>query len=268
MNYGNHRDHLDILIWSERQNDHIYWSFHWTWSFLAKNLPNGILVTAVWTMSIHQLFTLCRKLNLIYYLAHLPILGYAVLSFVVNMSLLGFLNRRVLDWKLLDKSSHCRGIQKKYPTLHLPWSNWIQWMLSALGMNSFLYGRLAPLRLWPISVCQPRPFLQYQLNNDPSEQVRTYCQDGGPGSWSLELSRILFWLIHHCVTWMLHGISVGKHLAFPRTQPTVRQRSPTLEAGAFAVDCSLEVGWDMSPENTEAFQKERSLPSSVFEQRC
>ena len=33
-------------------------------------------------------------------------------------------------------------------------------------------------RLWR-DVCELRPFLQYQLNNDPSEQVRTYCKDGG-----------------------------------------------------------------------------------------
>ena len=26
-----------------------------------------------------------------------------------------------------------------------------------------------------------RPFIGYQLQNDPAEQVRNYCNDGGPG---------------------------------------------------------------------------------------
>jgi len=78
-----------------------------------------------------------RKLNLIYYLAHLPILGYAVLSFVVNMSY----------------------------TEEIP--------------NT-------PFTLIELNAVDAEPFLQYQLNNDPSEQVRTYCKDGEAGAFAVD----------------------------------------------------------------------------------
>eukprot|EP00434_Breviolum_minutum_P023815 symbB.v1.2.021008.t1/scaffold1777.1/size101761/3 len=80
-----------------------------------------------------------RKLNLIYYLAHLPILGYAVLSFVVNMSY----------------------------TEEIP--------------NT-------PFTLIELNPVDAEPFLQYQLNNDPSEQVRTYCKDGEAGTFAVDCS--------------------------------------------------------------------------------
>ncbi|CAK9101697.1 unnamed protein product [Durusdinium trenchii] len=75
-----------------------------------------------------------RRLNIVYYLAHIPIAIYAVVFFFLNMA-----------------------------------------YTDEIPNNPFTLIILNPV--------DGTPFIGYQLQNDPAEQVRNYCNDGDAGTY-------------------------------------------------------------------------------------
>eukprot|EP00435_Cladocopium_sp_Y103_P043160 s1308_g12.t1 len=80
-----------------------------------------------------------RKLNVIYYLCHIPIVAYSVIFFIMNMA-----------------------YTEEVPN------------------NPFTLIELDPVNA--------KPFNTYQLNNDPSQQVIDFCQDGDAGIFAVDCS--------------------------------------------------------------------------------